>query len=407
MQHMTLSSIIASSRAGSQLLRGCVVVTSGVLVAASLVGCAAKSNEMGSSGTATNSADDRALPRIACIFDRSGPAAELDNASRNGALLAREEAGVLSFVVDEGSVAGATDAAKSAVAALGCNDSDELRSAFAPFATANTPFVVVGATDPCLARLPNGYRLSFACYSDAAQGAAMVEFAQSELDAKKIAVLFEATSDFPVAVSQAFAARARGLERVEVVAIPFTLAMKIDTKAIVGQPMKFDAVYIACNATSVVPAIAALRSAGFRGPILGADSFDIPEVAQASKDGAIYFSTHAWFGAGATRTAANFRERYLARFNTEPTAFSALGYDAMQAMIRAMESVPAERRTRESVASALRTLPPHAGVTGEIAFPKAGYFAAKPVWIVAAEAGARVRATAVSPMRIPELNCAR
>jgi ABC-type branched-subunit amino acid transport system substrate-binding protein len=170
---------------------------------------------------------------------------------------------------------------------------------------------------------------------------------------------------------------------------------------------KLDAVYIACNATSVVPAIETLRNAGFQGAILGADSFDIPDVDAASKQGAVYFSTHAWFGTGSSAAAQRFAEKYRAQFKAEPTAFSALGYDAMQAMVRAMQSLPAERRTREGVAGALRALAPHAGITGEIAFPNPGYFAAKPVWIVTVEAGSRVRAKHVSPSRIPEPNCAR
>ncbi|MFM1867890.1 MAG: hypothetical protein RL591_1298 [Planctomycetota bacterium] len=367
-----------------------------------LVGCATKS------ATNEGSVDSNAaLPRIACVFEPTGPAAVLDVAALQGAMVAREEAGNVPWGVDIVSIAGAEEAAKTAIAALGTTDSDELRAGFAPFAAAKTPFLVVGATDPCLARLPGGDLLSFACYSDSAQGAAMAEFAHGQLKARKIAILFEATSDFPVAVSQAFAARARGLDGTQVTAIAFTDAMKVDPKAVLGGAFKPDAVYVACNATSVVPVIDTLRSAGFQGAILGADSFDIPDVNTASKQGAVYFSTHAWFGAGASAAAKRFAEKYRAEFQTEPTAFSALGYDAMQAMVRAMQSLPPERRTREGMAGALRSLAPHAGITGEIAFPKPGYFAAKPVWIVTVEGGARVRATQVLPTRIPEPNCER
>ena len=380
-----------------------VLAPAAVLVAAiSLAGCATKPATKPATTDAAAS-----LPRIACVFEPTGPAAVLDVAALQGAMLAREEAGNVPWGVDVVSIAGAEEAAKTAIAALGTSDSDELRAGFAPFAAAKTPFLVVGATDPCLARLPGGDLLSFACYSDSAQGAAMAEFAHGQLGARKIAILFEATSDFPVAVSQAFAARARGLEGVQVTTIAFTDAMKIDPKAVLAGASKLDAVYIACNATSVVPAIETLRNAGFQGAILGADSFDIPDVDAASKQGAVYFSTHAWFGTGSSAAAQRFAEKYRAQFKAEPTAFSALGYDAMQAMVRAMQSLPAERRTREGVAGALRSLAPHAGITGEIAFPKPGYFAAKPVWIVTVEAGSRVRAKHVSPSRIPEPNCAR
>ena len=381
-----------------------LAVASGTALTLALFGgCAAKSTR----DPAGQSSAEALLPRVACVFEPTGPAAVLDVAALQGAMLAREEAGNVAWGVDVVSVAGAADAAKTAIAALGCSDSDELRAGFAPFAAAATPFVVVGATDPCLARLPGGDLLSFACYSDSAQGAAMAEFAHNELKARKFTILFEATSDFPIAVSQAFAARARGFDGVQVATVAFIDAMKVDAGAVLGGAAKPDAVYVACNATSVVPVIEALRRAGFQGAILGADSFDISDVDAASKQGAVYFSTHAWFGEGASKAAQAFAEKYRAKFKVEPTAFSALGYDSMQAMVRALESLPAERRTRAGVSAALRELAPHAGITGEIAFPKPGYFAAKPVWIVTVDAGARARAKHVSPTRIPEPNCAR
>lgn len=376
-------------------------VSAGVLALVLLVGCAAR--------PAKDSRDDRALrnpaPRIACVFEPTGPVAELDRAALKGAMLAREEAGQVAWGVDVVSVAGAAEAARTSIAAIGCCDSDELRAGYEPFASAAAPFVVVGATDPCLARLPGGDRLSFACYSDAAQGAAMAEFAHEALGARNVAILFEATGDFPIAVSQAFAARSRSLEGMQSTSHAFADPSKIDVApALATNP---DAVYVACLPASVPPAIAALRSTGFAGAILGADSFDLPDIAALTKDATVRFSTHAWFGAGARPSAARFAERYRARYGDEPTAFAALGYDAMQALVRVLESLPSEHRTRQGVAAALRALAPHAGVTGEIAFPSAGHFGAKPVWIVKAGGGGLELEREISPSRVPEPNCVR
>lgn len=395
---MPLPSVCFSRRHPSSCVAVLALAATALLV---LVGCSATAR----SGPESGAGAKASLPRIACVFEPTGPVAELDRAALKGAMLAREEAGQVAWGLDVVSVAGAAEAARTSIAGIGCCDSDELRAGYEPFASAAAPFVVVGATDPCLARLPGGDRLSFACYSDAAQGAAMAEFAHEALDARKVAILFEATGDFPIAVSQAFAARARSLEGMQSTSHAFADPSKIDVASVLSTNP--DAVYVACLPASVPPAIAALRSAGFRGAILGADSFDLPDVAAWTKDAAVRFTTHAWFGAGARPSAARFAERYRARYGDEPTAFAALGYDAMQAVVRALESLPPERRTREGVAAALRALAPHAGVTGEIAFPSAGHFGAKPVWIVKAEGGGLELEREIAPSRVPEPNCAR
>ena len=105
-----------------------LVATTALALAAmgTLVGCATKS--------ATNEASvdsNAALPRIACVFEPTGPAAVLDVAALQGAMLAREEAGNVPWGVDIVSVAGAEQAATTVIAALGTSDSDELRAGFA------------------------------------------------------------------------------------------------------------------------------------------------------------------------------------------------------------------------------------------------------------------------------------
>jgi len=368
-----------------------------------VAGCASQRNQVG--GTAPDATDAQRAPRIACVFEPAGPVAELDRAALKGAMLAREELGGTWWGIDIVSVASAASAAEGAIAALGCSDSDELRAAFAPFAAKGAPFLAVGATDPCLARLPGGERISFACYSDPAQGAAMAEFAHGELGARRVTVLFEAPGDFPIAVSQAFVAAARSLDGMITTSVAFTDARKPSVdEALRTRP---DALYLACLPSSVVPAIEALRRAGFDGAILGADSFDVPDVAQASLGAPRYFSTHAWFGKGAGSAQTLFASLYRAKFDEEPSAFSALGYDAMQAMARALDALPRERRTREGVADALRALAPHDGVSGEIVFSTAGHFALKPVFIVKAANNDRSLAKRLSPTRVPEPNCAR
>lgn len=394
---------LSASQARRAVLRRLIASVSVAIGVSAVVGCASKSASV-DSGARDASAAAR-VPRIACVFEPTGAVSELDRAALKGAMLAREELGGTWWGIDIVSVANAASAAEGSIAALGCSDSDELRAALAPFAAKGAPFLAVGATDPCLARLPGGERLSFACYSDPAQGAAMAEFAHGELGARRVTVLFEAPGDFPIAVSQAFVAAARSLDGMTTTSVAFTDARNPSVdEALRTRP---DALYLACLPSSVVPAIGALREAGFDGAILGPDSFDVPGVAQASLGAPRYFSTHAWFGKGAGSAQALFASVYRAKFGEEPSAFSALGYDAMQAMARALEGLPRERRTRDGVADALRALAPHDGVSGEIVFPKAGHFASKPVFIVKAADDARSLAKRLSPARVPEPNCAR
>lgn len=352
------------------------------------------------------SPDTPGVARLAIVFDDTMGQASLGSEAKRGAMLAVDESrgGFAAVYVDD---AGAREAAEGAVVAVGFTDSDELRAVMPAFAAAGTPLVVAGATDPCLTTLAGAQLLEFACYSDAMQGAAMAEFAHERLAVRQSVVMFDARSEFAGAVGSAFTTAMRGLPdgQARVVAFSGDVASAV-AAAVSSTPQ---AVYLAALPQDGPQVIAALRTAGFAGPVLGADSFDEPEIVSASKAGPIYFSTHAWLGGKGDPAVERFVERYRSRFGgAEPTAFAALGYDATKAAIAAVEKAQGRGVvTRATVARALGELGALDGVTGTINPSAPDAFPRKSVWIIEARAGKRSLASRWEPVKIPEPSCGK
>jgi branched-chain amino acid transport system substrate-binding protein len=355
----------------------------------------------------TGGAGAAGATRLAIVFDDSFGQASLGGEAKRGAMLAVEEARGADFHAMYFGDAGAAEAAREAVAAVGFTDSDELRVAMPAFAAAGTPLVVAGATDPCLMMVPGAHLLEFACYSDPMQGAAMAEFAHERLAVRSAVVLFDARSEFANAVGSAFTTAMRGLPegKASVVAFSGDMAGAVAT-ALSGKPQ---AVYVAALPQDGPRLIEALRGAGFAGPVLGPDSFDEPAIFAAENLGKVFYSTHAWLAGKGDPAVETFVASYRRRFaGAEPTAFAALGYDATRtaiaAIARAQDSGVVSRAT---VGRALRELGAQDGVSGTIDPSSTEPFPRKAVWIVEASGGARSLASRWEPVKVPDPSCGK
>ena len=369
------------------------------------------SKSTGASSIAQNSS----LPRLAIVFDDVGAQSALGREAKRGAMMALncdeptdasgsfavQGAGVTALFANDTT---ASDAARDAVLAVGFTDSDELREALPSFAAAGTSIIVAGATDPCLLRLPGGEHLRFACYSDPAQAAAMAEFAFDRLSARTVTVLFDARSEFARAVGIAFSTRFRALEKTTIATEAFAGDYRDPfTKVAHSNP---DAVYLAALPSDAPRAVAMLRAQGYRGVILGPDSFDGIELNAQKDEGRIFFSTHAFLAARGESATESFVARYRAKYGTMPTGFAALGYDATCMALAAIAAAQSHGAvTRESIARAVELLGPTEGLSGTIAFAPGERFATKPVWIVEVRQAEQSLAARWGPARIPAAQC--
>jgi branched-chain amino acid transport system substrate-binding protein len=350
------------------------------------------------------------VARVAIVFDDAMGQASLGSEAKRGALIAVEEAGSSAPSTAFFGDAGAAEAAQGSLVTVGFTDSDELRAALPAFAAAGTSLLVAGATDPCVVRAPGGDLLRFACYSDPMQGAAMAEFAHARLGVRKVAVLFDAGSEFASAVGSAFVSVMRGLPdgQARVTAYSGDFAPSIDAVLSSTPSGAPDAVYLAALPRDAPRVIRALRSRGFTGPVLGPDSFDEAEILTASDLGTVLFSTHAWLAAQGEPATESFVRRYRSRFGAEPTAFAALGYDATRIAMDAVRRAEAAGvLNRASVARALDEVMPHEGLSGRIAPAPGARFPVKPVWIVEAGAGMRRLAARWEPVAVPDPVCGK
>ena len=343
-------------------------------------------------------------PRLAIIFDDSLGQASLGSEAKRGAMLAVEEKGAAFDAVYYGD-AGAVEAARESVAAVGFTDADELRVALPAFAAAGTPLFVAGATDPCLLVEPGAHLLGFACFSDPMQGAAMAEFAHERLGVREAVVLFDARSEFASAVGAAFTTAMRTLPGGKATVHAFSASFEeAVAAALAKQP---GAVYVAALPQDAPQVVAALRTSGFAGPVLGPDSFDEPSIFASAVLGKVYYTTHAWLAGKGEPAVEAFVARYRRRFGAEPTAFAALGYDATRVAIAAIgRAQGAGVVSRATVSRSLRELPPSEGLSGPLV-PSLIGFPKKSVWIVEAASGARQLASRWEPVRVPEASCGK
>lgn len=290
-------------------------------------------------------------------------------------------------------------AAKGASIAVGFTDSDPALAAAPAFTKRGVPVVVIGATDPALpARCGPGTFL--ACFGDDAQAIAGAEFGAARFG-KRAAVIFDSRRDYTRTLAGFFRTHLGSKLGGSAVA-EFDLA-SVAAPAIAPHLLEMskdiDFVYVALQPEQVADVLKSVRSALPSTPIVGGDGLDfdgVLQVAGAPASG-VFYTTHAWLGQGASPEAAAFAASYAkANAGMQPTAFSALGYDA------AMLAVDARRRAGSdapaAIAAALAATRDFRGVTGTISYAN-GPVPAKDVWVIEVKAGARALAQRWSPGR--------
>ena len=104
----------------------------------------------------------------------------------------------------------------------------------------------------------------------------------------------------------------------------------------------------------------------------------------------MWFTTHAWLGAGASAEAVEFSARYQKAYGAlPPNAFAALGYDAARLALDARRRAASD--DPKAIAAALAATRDFHGVTGTISYAD-GPVPTKDVWMVEVVNGARTLA---------------
>lgn len=207
------------------------------------------------------------------------------------------------------------------------------------------------------------------CFTDPYQGEVMANFAKNNLNANTVAIMVNNSSDYSDGITKAFSEEAQKLG-IEVVAKEGYSDGDKDfrsqlTKIASKNPdILFVPDYYEQDALIAMQA----REVGINSTILGPDGWDgVIKTVDKSSYAAIeniYFANH-YSVKDTSEKVQNFINNYKAKYNEEPSAFSALSYDTTYLIKEAIEK--AGNTDKEALTKAIKETQ-FDGVTGSLTF---------------------------------------
>lgn len=207
-----------------------------------------------------------------------------------------------------------------------------------------------------------------ACFIDPFQGYVMANFAYKDLKLRKIAVMPEITSDYAMGLVNNFKTQFAKLggkivaeEKWSTGDQDFSAQL---TKIKAANP---DAIYVGSYYGDVALLSRQSRQLGMKVPFLGGDGFDSPKLFELGGSSVVghYFTNH-YSPDSPSKEAKAFLAAYKAKFNEDPDAFAALGYDSAKLILNALAK--AKKADPKALRDALAKTKGFKGVTGNITF---------------------------------------
>lgn len=200
------------------------------------------------------------------------------------------------------------------------------------------------------------------CFNDSFQGTQMAKYAVSKFGAKSAAILKDTSNDYSKGLADNFKKTFTGT----IVAEEAFVKDQKDFNATLTKlkAQQFDVLYVPGYYNEAGLIIAQARKLGITQPILGADGFDSPKLAELAGAGLteVYFTNH-YSSLDSDPKVAEFIAAFKKKYNAEANAFNALGYDTMKFVADAVKRA-GDNPTGESVKNAMVATKDFAGVTG-------------------------------------------
>jgi len=356
-----------------------------VVAALALAGCAKKSDTI----------------KIGEYASLTGKEASFGNSSNQGITMAVEEinaaGGVLGKKIELIVADNQTKPGESATAAKKLISRDRVVALLgevasgrsleaAPVAQAShIPMIAPAATNPKVTQ--TGDYIFRVCFIDPFQGKVMAKFAQTDLKAKKVAVLFSVSNAYSVGLAKFFrdTFTAGGGE---IVAENNYSEGDKDFRAQLTavKASGAEAVFVPGYYTEAALIVRQARDLGITLPFFGGDGWEAPqllEIGGRALDGC-YYSTH-FSPQNDDPVVQDFVKKFKARWsNQTPDAFAALGYDAAYILVDAIKR--AGTTDEPALRDAIAATKDFAGVTGKTTI-NADRDASKPAAILAIKDG--------------------
>ena len=333
-------------------------------------------------GGAKESAEEAKVMKLGGIGPLTGPLAIYGVTSTNGSKLAFEEinknGGILGkqveyIVLDEkGDSTEAVTAYnklvdEGVVALIGDITSKPSLAVAEVAAQDNLPMITPTGTQFNITEAgPNVFRV---CFTDPYQGVVLANFAKNNLNAETAAVVVNNSSDYSDGVAKAFVEQAEKLDLKVVAKEGYSDGDK-DFRAQLTKilPTNPDVLVVPDYYEQVALITTQAREVGIKATFVGPDGWDgVAKTLDASAYGAVensYFTNHYSLQDQSPKVQ-NFLKAYKEAYNEEPSAFSALSYDAAYMMKAAIEK--AGTTDKQAVVDALKNLD-YDGVTGHLTF---------------------------------------
>ncbi len=207
----------------------------------------------------------------------------------------------------------------------------------------NIPIMTPTATHPDVTSFGNNMFRS--CFLDPFQGSTMAKFAKNELDATKAAVIYNNSDAYSTGLYESFVETSEEVG-LEVVAVESYAGTDADFKAqltniasknpdVIFAPDYYNSLYLLMTQANEVGVEAQFLGVDGGDGILGIEGVDASQVE------GLYFANH-YSTEDQSPLVQNFLSGYKAKYNEDPSALAALGYDGAMLLIAAIEKVAAD-----------------------------------------------------------------
>jgi branched-chain amino acid transport system substrate-binding protein len=263
---------------------------------------------------------------------------------------------------------------------------------------AKVPAIGLSCTNP-LVTLDNDYYFRV-CFIDPFQGTVMANYAYNVAKAKTAVIVQEVSNDYSVGLAKFFTdnfKKLTGNDNCILAVVNYNTGDQDFTAQLTSiKSLKPDVIFAPGNYTESALVMKQARELGITVPFLGGDTWETPEFIDVGKErveGATFSTFFAVEGA-TSDVAKTFLDAYKAKYNKEPAAVTALGFDGYIVALDAIKR--ADSLDTVKIRDALAATSGFAGATGIITLDKNGD-ATKSAFIKTVKDGKFTYLTVVNP----------
>jgi len=237
-----------------------------------------------------------------------------------------------------------------------------------------------------------------ACFIDPFQGQVGANFALTNLKAKTAAVIIDQKSDYSKGLADAFVTNFKKGNGTITGTEQYVAGSDKDFRSILTRikSQNPDMVWLPGYYQEVGLIVKQARELGMKMPFMGGDGWDDPQLFNIAGNGDVLNNTfYVDHVATDDPALATFVSDYKAKFNSEPNAMAALGYDAANMLVKAIGD--AKGTDPEKLRLALENMKNFKGVGGEITIDPKTHNPQKSAVIIANKDGKPTFVTRVAP----------